>query len=196
MEQINHSKKGYTETRYKLTEANPFNAEDNRHDTFEMRRKVAKNIEGGYVSVLEWDKTFMHLYGFVQITARPYKQGFGCDGTTDSCIHLIANTICTKLGIDYKQAYATAYKERSDEEAQEWYDYIDSVMADASVAQETLIPVDITNEVVQLVLIDLYQINYSSLVEVLETEFFKKTQFFIVDWAQKEDELRKWKVAY
>lgn len=62
--------------------------------------RIVWNSEGGYPE---------HAWGFEQWSVRPYRLGYGCDGTTDENIHLIAWRVCDKLGIDYPALYLEAY---------------------------------------------------------------------------------------
>jgi hypothetical protein len=38
---------------------------------------------------------------WVNYSPRPYVQGYGCDGATDRCIHLVAFTLAQRLGLDW-----------------------------------------------------------------------------------------------
>lgn len=64
----------------------------------------AATLPKGYIKKILWDAEggyLEHAHGFVQYSPRPFVQGYGCDGTTDENVHLIALTLCERLGIDY-----------------------------------------------------------------------------------------------
>lgn len=159
------------------------------------RMLVASNIENGYVQVIHWKKELgaqESLDGYIQVTARPYKQGYGCDGTTDSNVHLIAKTVCEKIGIDYIASYEEAYCERVEKwliEAKEW---LNGLQKNDVLISETIIPEVITLDVLRLVLSDLYQLNYRILVEVLTNKMVEKG-YLVEDFFNHEDELKSWK---
>ena len=132
----------------------------------------ASRMPGGYVKKIVWDAEDgypEHAWGYVQYSPRPYRQGYGCDGTTDENIHLIAATLCGRLGIDYAAAYAEAYPaDTAPDEAKAW---VADMLADPRLAGETAIPKGTGKKTLSLALQDLYQINNRSLVEVLEEKF-------------------------
>lgn len=129
----------------------------------------ARQMPGGYIKKIVWDAKDgypEHACGYVQYSPRPYRQGYGCDGTTDFNIHLIAATLCGRLGIDYASAYAEAYRPHTTpNEARAW---VAGLLADQSLAGETVVPKGVGRQALSLALQDLYQINNRSLVEVLE----------------------------
>ena len=130
---------------------------------------IARRLPGGYIKKIVWDAEGgypEHAWGYTQFSPRPYLQGYGCDGTTDGNIHLIAATLCGRLGIDYAAAYAEAY--RSDTAPDEARDWVADLLADNELADETVIPKGKGRKALSLALQDLYQINNRSLVEVLE----------------------------
>jgi len=70
--------------------------------------------EGLKLLQIVWDKEggyLEHTWGFEQWSIRPYRLGYGCDGTTDENIHLIAWKICEQIGIDYLALYLEAYND-------------------------------------------------------------------------------------
>lgn len=153
----------------------------------------SKNFpDGAFVKRIEWDEEGgypEHAWGYVQFSPRPYKQGFGCDGTTDSNIHLISSIVCSSIGIDYVGAYKKAYSDFDD------YSWIEEITQDDEVRAETIIPTfsdkKSLEDVLYLMLSDLNQINNGSLVEVLETEL-KLLGHDMSNWWLKEKELRSW----
>lgn len=169
------------------------NAEISYRTQIHQAMKIASQIDGGYVHVRIWKKELgadEHLDGFIQISVRPYRQGYGCDGSTDSNIHLIAKTVCNKIGIDYIEAYRVANSAQLDlETSVKW---ISELELDNRTVSETLIPQEISLDVLRLVLSDLYQINNRSLVEVLE-DLMMKNGYPVDDYFLKEDQLKAWK---
>ncbi len=131
--------------------------------------EAARQIPAGYIKKIVWDKEDgypEHAWGYIQYSPRPYRQGYGCDGTTDGNVHLIAATLCGRLGIDYAAAYAEAY--RSDTPLEEAKAWVADMLADERLAQETVIPRGAGRTALSLALSDLYQVNNRSLVEVIE----------------------------
>lgn len=162
-------------------------SEQSRQNKIEFLKGLdqrAKSI-GGYIQKIVWDAEEgypEHAWGFVQHTVRPYRQGYGCDGTTDGNIHLIAMTLCQRIGIDYAKAYEEAYP--GDRHA-----WLSGLPADQRLLDETVIPDVVNDDVLALVLSDLYQINNRSLVEVLSDKMTEKG-YRVKDWWQREDALR------
>lgn len=153
----------------------PFSAHRERHDLLrEGYAKAARfaramrDVLGTptWVKRIEWDAAGgypKHSWGYVQFSPRPYKLGYGCDGTVDSNVHLIAERMCKAFGLDYGALYALAYP---DAEA-------DAPPSDGGpwkpedVEDETLIPEAPTLEVWRLIARELGEINNHSLVTVL-----------------------------
>lgn len=135
---------------------------------WDLSKKAALLPEGHLVRIV-WDAEEgypEHAWGYEQFTVRPYRQGYGCDGTTDTNIHLIALELCDRLGIDYVDAYVAAYPEDTTfDDCQRW---TSELRDDMKIRAETLIPADSSPAVVGLMLNDLYQINNRSLVAELE----------------------------
>jgi len=140
----------------------------------------AVSIPNGYVKKIVWDAEGgfpEHSHGTIQYSPRPYVQGYGCDGTTDENIHLIASSLCAKLGIDYVEAYAQAYgRDR------ETIDWIRELPSDSSLLKETVVPENTGIDELTLMLHDLYAINNSELVFVLEV-IFQERELPVNDWA-------------
>jgi hypothetical protein len=151
----------------------------------------AKSVPGGYVKKITWDEASghpEHAWGYLQYTVRPFVQGFGCDGTTDSCIHLLASVLCDRLGIDYYAAYLKAYPDDSDPAST--VAWLRNLKSDHQALSDTLIPTEITDDVLVLLLSDLYQINNRSLVAVLEDELEAKS-FNVRDFCFREKEAKE-----
>lgn len=162
-------------------------SEQSRRQRIEWLKELdqrAKTI-GGYIQKIVWDAEDgypEHAWGFVQHTVRPYRQGYGCDGTTDGNIHLIAMTLCERIGIDYAQAYEEAYPGNG-------HDWLLALPGYKRLLDETVIPDTVNDDTLVLVLSDLYQINNRSLVEVLSNKMTEKG-YRVKDWWKREDSLR------
>lgn len=147
----------------------------------------------GYVKQIVWDEEGgypSHAWGYVQYSPRPFKQGYGCDGTTDENVHLIAALLCKKLSIDYAAVFVQA--DPDEDSYSEICNWIDGILADAELLAETLIPEEVTADVVILMLSDLYQINNRTLVAALEPHL-KAEGFDVGFWWLQEQRLRAWK---
>jgi hypothetical protein len=131
--------------------------------------RQAERIPGGFVKKIVWDAEGgypEHAWGYPQYSPRPYRPGYGCDGTTDGNIHLIAAIVCERLGIDYAAAYAEAYSHDSTlAGTREW---LNDLRRDPEVAAETLVPEGTSNAVVAGMLHDLREINHHNLAGLLE----------------------------
>lgn len=128
----------------------------------------SKTIPNGFIKKIVWDKEGGYpeqAWGYVQYTARPYMQGFGCDGTTDNNIHLIGLELSKISGIDYLSAYLEAYNDRDNADISAW---LSSLLADETIRKETIIPTQANLHTWSWALNDLYQINNRSLVQTLE----------------------------
>lgn len=129
----------------------------------------AARLPGGHLVRIVWDAEDgypEHAWGYEQFTVRPYRQGYGCDGTTDANIHLIAAVLCERAGIDYVDAYIAAYSHDSTfEDVRSW---VDEIRSDLHLMSETIMPTDRSPETFGYMLHDLYQINNRSLVMELE----------------------------
>lgn len=151
---------------------------------------IAAEVPGGRVKTIVWDEAGgypRHSWGVTQWTVRPYLPGYGCDGTTDSNIHLIAMTLCAKLGLDYEAMYREAYAG----ENLDWVDgWVGRATADMELVSETVIPGAVTEDVLIVMLSDLYQINNRSLCCVLE-ERLEAAGFDVRDFCLREDGARK-----
>jgi len=176
-------------TRIEVDEPVPDAAERAR-DYFSQLRNTAKNLPDGHLVKIVRDKEGgypEHAWGYTQYTVRPYRQGFGCDGTTDSNVHLIALDIMKRLGLDYAAIYREAYQDESHDTG-----WIDALSQDKDLVSETLIPADIGVPELILMLSDLYQINNRTLVAALENHLMD-WGIDVSDWYQHEDSLRSWK---
>jgi hypothetical protein len=131
-------------------------------------KKILWDAEGGYPE---------HALGFVQYSPRPFYQGYGCDGTTDENVHLIALTLCKRLGADYVAAYAKAYPE-ADEDTLGW---IRGLPLDKGIMQETIIPKHPGAKELALMLKDLQAINNHSVIDVL-LETFGQRDIRVDNW--------------
>ena len=139
----------------------------------------ASALPGGYIKKIVWDAEggfpeFSH--GTVQYSPRPYVQGYGCDGTTDENIHLIASLLCAQWGLDYTAAYVQAY-----DPAAEDLDWLRGLSSNQSLIDETVIPESAGPHQLAFMLRDLYAINHRSLVCVLE-DIFQSREIPVADW--------------
>ena len=99
----------------------------------------AHRLPNGYIKKIIWDEEGgypEHAWGYVQYSPRPFRQGYGCDGTTDENIHLIAAVFCERLGLDYTEIYKEAYPDSSDGIEQS----MANLMDDKEIHEETTIP--------------------------------------------------------
>ena len=99
---------------------------------------------------------------WVNYSPRPYVQGYGCDGTTDRCIHLVAFTLAQRLGLDYDALYTEVYGDA--EEGIGWSEYLEPAK------DETFVPGEIDP---LLVLDDLMDVNNYRLAGRLGEELIK-----------------------
>lgn len=125
-------------------------------------KKIVWDNEGGYPEC---------SWGCIEYTLRPYKQGFGCDGTTDNNIHLIASIMAEREGWNYAELYSQVNK-ISVEEIENWLKDIQD--KSGVTRKETLMPVYNTAKKWALALNDLYQINARSLETALEDLVLEK----------------------
>lgn len=120
--------------------------------------------EGKKVLRVVWDEKEgypEHAWGYTQWSIRPYEQRYGCDGTTDSNIHLIALRLCEALNLDYSALYEKAYgKEENWLEDYDWQ----------AVEKETIVP-ELSEQALRGLLYDLGEINNRSLLNVLKQQF-------------------------
>ena len=156
----------------------------------ESARLFARRLPNGYIKKIIWDEEGgypEHAWGYVQYSPRPFRQGYGCDGTTDENIHMIAAVFCERLGLDYIAIYKEAYPDSSDGIERG----MANLLNDEESRQETIIPESIGIDELRLMLSDLYQINNRSLVEVLEERLLDKG-FDVQEWHLEEERLRAW----
>ena len=133
--------------------------------------------EGKQVLKIVWDKESgypEHAWGFTQWSIRPYEQRYGCDGTTDLNIHLIALRLCEAIGIDYPALYEQAYN-RESSWLRNW------TPADwKHIERETIVP-ELSEQALRNLLHDLGEINNRSILAVLEDKF-TKLGHNVADW--------------
>jgi hypothetical protein len=149
----------------------------------------AGELPGGFVRKVVWDKAGgypKHAWGYIQYSARPFVPGYGCDGTTDDNVHLMAATLFERIGVDYAKAMAEAYDDTTLAGARR---LMRRLKADAELARETIMPAEPTVDALMLALSDLYQINNRSLVEVLETKALEKG-IDLGRWCFEEERLK------
>lgn len=140
----------------------------------------AATLPGGYIKKILWDAEAgypEHGHGFIQYSPRPFVQGYGCDGTTDENVHLIAMALCKLSGIDYVAAYAQAYPDAGDDTL-EW---IRGLPLDQEIVAETLVPEGADRQTLALMFHDLQAINNRSVIDVL-MELFEQRDIQIDDW--------------
>ena len=157
---------------------------------FTWAKSLARRLPNGYIKKITWDADGgypEHAWGYVQYSPRPFRQGYGCDGTTDDNIHLIATVLCARLGLDYISLYKQAYP--GDDDVECW---ITGLLANNEIHQETIIPEHTGCDELILMLSDLYQINNRSLVSVLEESLMDK-ELDVRGWYLEEERLRTWK---
>lgn len=153
--------------------------------------KIARQLPNGFVKKIVWDGEGgypEHSWGYIQYSPRPYVQGYGCDGTTDECIHLLAATFCARLQIHYVRSYQQAYP--NEDRSPSALNWLRTITHDTALLAETIIPPETTLDTLRLALSDLYQINNRSLVMVLENKF-KQQGYDVTDWWKQEDRLRR-----
>jgi len=78
------------------------------------------------------------MYKYTQHSIRPYKLTYGCDGTTDNNIHLIALHACKYYNINYLKAYNNAYKEIGEQDFLEFKKYIQHIQKDSFLKETTV----------------------------------------------------------
>lgn len=100
--------------------------------------------------------------GYVQYSIRPYVLGYGCNGTTDDNIHLLAWIYFFRRDINYIELYQRAYEERGNA------DWIKVLLRDELLRKETVIPKNIN---FKLLINDLNDINNHGLANYLEEHF-------------------------
>jgi hypothetical protein len=168
----------------------PLSAIKDRLDYVDQLHALAVRIPGGHLKKIVWtvdDGYPPHAAGYVQWTVRPFYQGYGCDGTTDGCVHFIASTICEHLGIDYAAAYAEAYEDTSLPEAKAM---VQAIISEQTRLDEIILPsMPPTRQAVSLMLSDLYAVNNRSLCEVL-VEKLSRVGFDVKDFCLTERALK------
>lgn len=128
---------------------------------------IVWDADGGYPE---------HSWGYEQWSLRPYVQGYGCDGTTDENVHLIAWRMCEQVGLDYFALYEEAYSDH-EKPGECWlrtYFWTRTI-------RETIIPQEVSERTLRGVLHDLNEINNRSIRAVLEDEF-TRLGFDVSEW--------------
>lgn len=150
----------------KLWSDYPPTVRENQRNRLITLANRAKSIPHGFIKKIVWDEAGgypEHAWGFVQYTVRPYHPGYGCDGTTDLNIHLIAEILAERAGLNYSQVYRSAYPDQP-QHHREW---LIAIRSNSKLKTETLIPrTQRLNDWI-LALGDLYEINNRSLVQEL-----------------------------
>jgi len=126
----------------------------------------AASLPNGYIKKVLWDAEDAypeHSHGFVQYSPRPFFQGYGCDGTTDENVHLIAQALCNLLSIDYAVVYAAAYPDAGEDTL----DWIRGLPLDQDLVEETIVPEGADRHTLALMLHDLQAINNRSVIDEL-----------------------------
>ncbi|MCB0014319.1 MAG: hypothetical protein KDE34_20540 [Anaerolineales bacterium] len=109
---------------------------------------------------------------WVEMSVRPYIQGYGCDGTTDESIHAIANRLVAEYGIYYPDLLVLAYPDSySRDEDFAW-------LTGEAVLGETFIPDEIDP---MLALDDLISINNCQAADLLG-ELLAERGIISLDW--------------
>jgi hypothetical protein len=165
-------------------------ADDLEIQAFKDSERFAKALPGGYVKKIVWDKEGgypEHAWGFAQYSPRPFRQGYGCDGTTDANIHLVALTLCGRIGLDYTALYKKAYPDADNAES-----WLSALAKNEGLLLETLIPEIAGVDEFKLALSDLYQVNNRSLSSELE-DALEEMGISVAEWWNDESRLRAWK---
>lgn len=156
-----------TETWYKLS---PEEASQGIEGNSYLAREIvqARKLPEGWIKLITneaRDTSTNKVRGWWQVSLRPYIQGYGCDGTTDENIHVIANCLATQHGFNYPMLMVEAYpKDTSPADDFNW-------LEDKIILAETFIPTEIDS---LLALSDLMQINNYTLAMVLGQRLAQK----------------------
>lgn len=127
--------------------------------------------QGKQLLKIVWDEADgypEHAWDYVQWSIRPYEQWYGCDGTTDANIHLIAQRVCEALGLDYPALYEQAYTKENGYDCPCWLRGFDFTPYETETVVPPLPPSD---EVLCGILHDLHDVNNHSLANLLEDVF-------------------------
>ena len=154
---------------------------------------IEHKIEQGRTLLNPWIKLITHEYKNTitrkirrcwSTSLRPYVQGYGCDGSTDLNIHVIANRLAEQQGLDYSSLLIRAYPiDFSTADDFNW-------LKDEVVLAETIIPQEIDAD---LALRDLQDINNYTLAEEFGIELYN-VGAISTDWAEirkNQEVLRK-----
>ena len=140
----------------------------------------AATLPNGYIKKILWDAEGGypgHSHGFIQYSPRPFIQGYGCDGTTDENVHLIAQVLCNVLSIDYADVYAAAYPDAGEDTL----DWIRGLALDQDIVTETIVPKGADRQTLALMLHDLQAINNRSVIDEL-LNIFGERDIEVDDW--------------
>ncbi|MFQ5616777.1 MAG: hypothetical protein ACE5GO_10030 [Anaerolineales bacterium] len=104
-----------TETWYKLT---PEEAGQQLHGDKFLAHILprANELPGGWIKLITHEAqnlTTGEKRFWQQVSLRPYLQGYGCDGSTDLNIHVLANCLCARQSLSYPQLMAAAYPQEN-----------------------------------------------------------------------------------
>lgn len=118
----------------------------------EYYSKYGGNISDGWIKLIVnecIDIQTGNTRRFWSTSLRPYRQGYGCDGTTDINIHTIANELGKRNGIDYQIFINQTFSKSI---ASAYYNWLNEGIA----LPETIIPEKID---IDMALKDLNEIN-------------------------------------
>ncbi len=118
----------------------------------EYYSKYRGNISDGWIKLIVREYTNIqtgNIRRYWSKSLRPYRQGYGCDGTTDINIHTIANELGKRNGIDYQKFINQTFSKPI---ASAYYNWLNEGL----VLPETIIPETID---IDLALQDLNEIN-------------------------------------
>lgn len=101
----------------------------------------------------------------VTYTVRPYKLGYGCDGSTSGNVMLLAKDMAQKNGLNFETIAKKVYPDEPQ------IKFIKDL--EKNFAKETIIPGAWGKKEIEMVIRDLHEINYHSLADALEKEVKK-----------------------
>jgi len=96
----------------------------------------------------------------VTYTVRPYKLGYGCDGSTSGNVVLLAKDMAQKKGLDFEAIVKKVYPDEPQ------LKFIRDL--EKNFAKETIIPEAWSKKEIEMVIRDLHEINYHSLADALK----------------------------
>ncbi len=118
----------------------------------EYYSKYRGNISDGWIKLIVTEYIDIQTGNtrrYWSTSLRPYRQGYGCDGTTDINIHTIANELGKRNGIDYQKFINQTFSKPI---ASAYYNWLN----EGKVLPETIIPETID---IDIALKDLNEIN-------------------------------------